>query len=215
MGEQVFATLPPVRTRIAPEHLPTAARLASTEGHRVAPDLARLFPRGIPRGRSVWCGGDAAVTLAARLVAAATHDGAWVALVDLPDVGLLAACEQGVALERVVVARPSSEERRWAAVGAALDGFSIVVCPPPERDLRAPARLSARVHARGGVLVYVDQRGASAPFSPSPDVVVHSRTLDWLGIDDGAGHLSGRRVTVEVSGRRVPRPIRHVVELAG
>lgn len=163
----------------------------------------------------MWCGGDAAATLAARLVAAATRAGEWVALVDLADVGLLAAREQGVALERVVVVRPPDEASRWAAVATALDGFPIVVCPPPTRDLRAPSRLSARVHAHGGVLVYVDLHGTKTSFTPSPDMVVHSRTLDWLGIEAGAGHVSGRRVTVEVSGRRVPRPTRHVLELVG
>ncbi len=46
------------------------------------------------------------------------------------------------------------------------------------------------------------------PGALAADVVMESSAAVWEGVEDGWGHLRGRRVTVEASGRRVPRPRR-------
>jgi hypothetical protein len=77
----------------------------------------------------------------------------------------------------------------------------VVITPVPRRLPAAPLRrVQARVRAREAVLVAVGDPGPLAA-----DVVVESSTQMWEGIENGWGHLCGRRVTVEVSGRRVPR----------
>ena len=166
--------------------------------------LASLLPAGsLVRGQAVSCRGIAAPSLALALAVGATTAGAWLAVVGMPWLGVEAAAELGIPLERLVRVDPGDSD--WAGITAAvLDGFEVVITPVPRRLRAAPLRrVQARVKAREAVLVAVGD--------PSPlvaDVVIESSTQLWEGIEHGWGHLCGRRVTVEVSGRRVPRPRR-------
>jgi hypothetical protein len=170
----------------------------------VVDPLARLLPSGsLVRGQAVSCRGVAAPSLALALAVEATAAGAWLAVVDLPWLGVEAAAELGVSLERLVRIDPGADN--WADLTAAvLDGFEVVITRIPRR-LRAAAlrRVQARVKAREAVLVAVGDPGQLAV-----DVVIESSTPVWEGVEHGWGHLRGRRVTVEASGRRVPRPRR-------
>ena len=68
----------------------------------VSPDLRAMFPEGgLVRGRTVLCGGDAAVALALRIVSQPTQAGSWLGVVGVHNIGVQAASEQGVALQRV------------------------------------------------------------------------------------------------------------------
>ncbi|NBP50535.1 MAG: hypothetical protein EBU70_05010 [Actinobacteria bacterium] len=194
-----LATLPDLRSAALP----------------VGDPLADLLPDGLVRGRTVACGGDAAVSLALHLVAAATQAGSWLALFDDGRVGLLAAHERGVALQRTVLVSPPRDPSSWSsALATAVDGFEVVAAFPPRgaspADLR---RVQARVQARGAVLVLVDPR-RRVP-APQADTVLATRTRAWHGIADGAGHLESRDVDVEVAGRRTARPRRAVLRIAG
>ena len=66
-------------------------------------DCADLFAEGgLVRGRTLSSTGPAATTVMLRLVAAAIEAGGWMAVIDVPTLGLDAASELGIALERVV-----------------------------------------------------------------------------------------------------------------
>src|SRR5215216_3953057 len=68
----------------------------------VVPALRPLLPgRGLRRGTTVTVSRSAALALA--LVAGASAAGSWVAAVGLPDLGIVAAAETGIALERLAV----------------------------------------------------------------------------------------------------------------
>jgi len=68
-----------------------------------SPECADLFAEGaLVRGRVLSCTGAASTTVALRLVAAAVKAGGWMAVIDVPMLGLDAASELGIALERVV-----------------------------------------------------------------------------------------------------------------
>lgn len=167
----------------------------------VLPALTGLLPgEGLRRGSTVAVAGDAgggATSLALALVAAASGAGSWVAAVGLPSLGLVAADELGVALERLVlVAAP--ERSQWGSVTAALvDGFDCVVVAA-HRGVPAGAarRLVARARERGAVLVTL---GAGWP-EPAAVQLRVARTR-WEGIEPGHGHLRARKVRVAVSGR--------------
>src|SRR5215211_1230971 len=99
----------------------------------VVPALAPLLPnQGLRRGSTVAVDRSAALALA--LVAGASAAGFWVAAVGLPDLGILAAAETGVALERLALV-PSPGPRAWPTVVAALlDAIDVVlVRSPPGR----------------------------------------------------------------------------------
>ena len=178
----------------------------------VADPLVPLLPAGsLVRGQAVSCRGIAATSLALALAAEAATAGAWLGVVDVPWLGVEAAAEVGIPLERLVRVDPGPDND-WADLTAAvLDGFEVVITRIPRRlGASALRRVSARVKAREAVLVTVGDPGPLAA-----DVVMDSSAPVWEGVEHGWGHLPGRRITVEASGRRVPRPRRVDLWLPG
>ena len=177
----------------------------------VADPFVPLLPDGaLARGRAVSCRGIAATSLAVALAAEATTAGAWLAVVDVPWLGVEAAGELGVPLERLVRVEPAGSE--WAdVVAAVLDGFELVVTRVPRRlNAATLRRVQARVQAREAVLIVVGEPGTL-----SADITMEASSPVWEGVEHGWGHLRGRRVTVWSTGRRVPRPRRAELWLPG
>lgn len=188
----------------------------------VDPVLAGVIPHGLVRGSTVACGGGAATSLALLLVAEASRRGAWVGVAGLPGLGVQAAGEAGVDVERIVAVRERPARRdaaptpragvpgarlddgTWGQVLAAMiDGFDLVLLGPGVQVRAGTARrVQARAQARGAVLVLA---GEVAGFGVDLHVRADAR---WQGLGDGHGHLSARRVAVQVHGRRAPRPRR-------
>jgi len=165
--------------------------------------FAPLMPdAGLQRGRVIGCSGVAAWSLALGVISRAVCTGSWVAFVGTPMVGLEAASELGVALERVVLVAVDGSSSVWAErVAAAADGFELIVTCPPVGAERVARRVRQRLQARGVVLLAV------SPSTPSLacDVELSSTAVTWAGIGQGSGYLMARRVNVAVAGRRVPR----------
>lgn len=171
-------------------------------GERLLPvlePLAPLFPAGgLRRGSVVSVGGS--TSLALSLLASASASGSWCAAVGLPALGLAAAVELGVALERFpLVPSPgrSAGAGGWAWVVAAVaDACDVVLARPVGRVSPADARrLTARVRERGSVLVV-------AGAWPEPaEVSLAVASAVWEGLGPGHGRLLGRRVEVVAGGR--------------
>lgn len=179
----------------------------------VADPLLPLLPeRGLTRGRTIACQGVAATSLTLALAAEATRAGAWLAVVDVPWLGVEAAAELGVPLERLVRVETSRDASGWAdLVAAVLDGFELVVTRVPRRiNAGVLRRVQSRIQAREGVLLAVGDPGPLGA-----DVAMEASTPVWEGVEHGAGHLRGRRVSVVSSGRRIPRPRRSELWLPG
>jgi hypothetical protein len=191
------AELAELAERVRPVTLTREQRLP------VLPVLEDLLPgAGLRRGATVAVGAAAGVggatSLAMALVAEASRAGSWVAAVGLPSLGLVAADELGVALERLVlVAAP--ERDAWGGVVAALvDGFDLVLLQAGRTGVR-PAdarRLIARARERGAVLV---QLGAGWP--EGADLTLQITHARWEGLDAGHGHLRARKVRITRAGR--------------
>jgi len=185
----------------------------------VAKALQPIIPDGVlVRGRTVLCSGDAAMSTALLLVSAATQAGSWLAIVGVSDFGLMSACEQGVALQRTVLVTPTSNKKDWTStVAAVADGFDVVMLEVPREVSESDARsIQTRIQARRNVLVLVETSRHTTPRSVfKPDVVLHTATTSWHGIEHGAGYVQGRHIDVTVSGRRVPRAMQHVLQHVG
>ena len=185
----------------------------------VAKALQPIIPDGVlVRGRTVLCSGDAAMSTALLLVSAATEAGSWLAIVGVSDFGLMSACEQGVALQRTVLVTPTSNKKDWTStVAAVADGFDVVMLEVPREVSESDARrIQTRIQARRNVLVLVETSRHTTPRSVfKPDVVLHTATTSWHGIEHGAGYVQGRHIDVTVSGRRVPRAMQHVLQHVG
>jgi hypothetical protein len=160
----------------------------------------------VQRGSTIGCTGGAAVSLAMALAAGPSQQGAWVGVAGLADLGLRAAAEMEVALDRLVsVTEPlvPFTDQQWADVVAAMiDGFDLVVLGPSARHIRSGTarRLQSRLQSRGAVLVVVGGRSAFGS-----DLELAAATPAWEGLGMGHGVASARRVLVQASGRRIPR----------
>lgn len=182
--------------------------LAQDQRLAVHPALAALVPGGgLRRGSTLSTDGPAATSLALAVAAEASADGAWVAAVGFPSLGLLAAAELGVALERLVLVAapdtsigPDGDSAAWAAAVAALvDAFDLVLVHAEHRvRARDARRLAARARERGSVLIQVGSR----PWPEGADVTLEVTDAAWEGLGEGHGHLRARRVTVVGGGRR-------------
>lgn len=174
------------------------------------PDLTAVVP-SLRRGTVVELDGRGATTLGLALAAGPSAAGSWVAAVGLPSLGLVAAADAGIDLERMaVVADPAD---RWATVVAALvDAIDVVLVGRPAHLRPADARrLTARVRERGSVLVVV---GARWPDRTDLHLTVESP--HWSGLGEGHGHLRARRVEVTVDGRGAAgRRRRRSIDLTG
>ncbi len=185
----------------------------------VAPALQPLLPEaGLVRGSVIGCRGSTGVSLALAVVCEASAAGSWLACVGLATLGLRAASEVGIALERLVmvsapvrgsrdtgemdVGEADAGEMSWANMMSALiDGFDLIVLRGASAvrpgDVR---RLQARLQARGAVLVVIGDPG---PFIC--DITVTGLSSQWEGLGDGSGRLARRRLVLSATGRRSPR----------
>lgn len=150
-------------------------------------------------------------SLAFLLMAGPSRDGAWCAIVGSDRVGLEAAAEVGVDLDRTVWV-PDAGADPASVLGALVDAVGVVMVDRltlPEREV---VRLRARLHRRQAVLVAVGDW-------PRVDARLRLRDAVWGGAQSGHGHLMSRQATVEVErGGRVagsrrlwfPHPELHV-----
>lgn len=184
---------------------PTAVFPGPLAGERllpVAPALERLFPGGgLRRGSTVAVTGSTSLALA--VLAGPSTAGSWCAAVALPALGLVAAAEMGVALDRfALVPAPGPE---WPAVVAALlDALDVVMVGTGSRVRPADTRrLVARARERGAVLLVMggwdgaDVRLSVSGASPKE----RGRQCEWRGLGAGHGHLQARQVEVVAEGR--------------
>ena len=185
---------------------------ADTRAFEVPGALGNCFPEGgIRRGSTLVIGsasGGASVALA--LTAAVTAKGAWAAAVGLPSLGLLAAAELGVELERLALVPVPGE--RWPTVAAALlDGMDLLILGPPGQVRAADARrLGARAREQGTVLVVLEPPGPRC-WPEAPDLQLSIAASAWEGLGWGHGHLRSRRLEVVVTGRRAAARERRTV----
>jgi hypothetical protein len=170
----------------------------------VAGPLSGLLPAGgLRRGGTVAVAdGPGATSLLLALLAEASGGGAWAGVVGRPELGLVAAAEAGVRLDRLaLVPHPGAD--LLAVVFALLDGLDlVVVAGPAMAGVRAAdrQRLAARARQRGAVLLPLGSW-------PGADVELSCADVQWLGpgagLDGGSGRLRARRLEVRARGRGI------------
>lgn len=173
---------------------PARPALITTERPPMAvpPALAPLLPDGLRRGGTTAVEGSTSLVLA--LLAHACAHGGWAAVVGRPDLGVLAAAQAGVDLDRLaMVPQPGADAA--AVVAALLDGVDVVVVGSGARltdtDRR---RLAARARDRGSVLM-------PTYAWPGASVTLVAGTGRWAGVGTGDGWLRTHRLRVSRSGR--------------
>jgi hypothetical protein len=164
----------------------------------VSEAFAGLLPgRGIRRGSVTAVSGSNALALA--LVAEASS---WVAAVGVSDLGIVAAHEFGLGLERLaLVPYPG---RHWAEVVAILIGAVdvVMVRPPASASPATLRRLAVRARERGAVLLPLGDW-------PQADFRLQLVRSIWFGLEQGYGRLQARQALVSVTGRGAAANGRH------
>ncbi|HEX4222041.1 MAG TPA: hypothetical protein VHZ97_06755 [Pseudonocardiaceae bacterium] len=192
--------VPPGAVRVASELTEAPADLAVGRLLPVRAELAELLPLGgLRRGSTISVRGSNSLLHA--LLATATTRGSWAGVVGLPDLGLLAAAELGVALQRLAVA-PRPGGQLVSVVSAMLDGMDLVVVDAAglgragRRGGDLAKRLSARARHRGAVLI-------AAGAWPGADLELSCTELRWFGLGDGRGYLAEGQLVISATGRGV------------
>ncbi len=173
--------------------------LAATKTLPLSEALQPLVPGGaLQRGTTVGVSGSGSTTLALALGVATSAAGSWLAVAGLPALGLAAADDVGICLQRLLVVADSPDGSWATMVAALLDAVDLVVAAPPARLGAGDARrLEARARERGAVLCTV---GDAWP--RSPDVRLTVTSTGWSGpTGTGSGRLEARRVEVLAGGR--------------
>ncbi|MGH3536544.1 MAG: hypothetical protein ACRDQG_17775 [Pseudonocardiaceae bacterium] len=143
-------------------------------------------------GSVVAVQGSMALLLA--LLAAATAQGAWAAVIGAGDLGVLAAAEAGVVVQRLaLIPRPGPDPASVAAT--LLDGVALVALASTDRIPPGARRsLAARARQRGSVLLPLGRW-------PGADIELDCRAEAWHGAEAGHGRLRSREVVVRAVGR--------------
>jgi hypothetical protein len=230
---------PARRVRVGADSLPAGVLSPSDEtrltaiGERLRPSiLARdeLTPvlgafygafgsAGIRQGSTVViesAGPAGATSVALALLAAATTAGRWCAVVGLSSVGLVAATELGLCLDRLAIV-PEPSSRPAKVLAALLEGCDIVlVAGWAYPNLGETRRLAALARERRSILLplRVGPSGPLGRWPEPPDVALRVVGSRPVGIGQGEGRLSSRLVEIETTRRRAsPRTVLHTIWL--
>ncbi len=162
----------------------------------VATPLAAALPRGgLARGSVVSVLGQGATSLLFTLLAGPV--GCWSALVGMPGLGLRAAAELRMDLDRVAII-PDPGADVLQVVSILIDGVDLIAVTLPASARPTPSRqrvICGRLRQRGGVLL------VAGPW-PGADLVLTARWAGWHGLGRGHGRLRDRELVVQVGGRR-------------
>ena len=160
--------------------------------------LRDLFPGGaLQRGWVIAAGGEGATSLALAVAAGPSAAGSWTAVVGDPGLGLAAAAEVGVVLERLLMVDAPGSRGAVEAVAALVGAVDVVLVGSRVRRGAADRRrLAARLRERGSVLIH-----PGGGTLGGADVCLRVVSSHWSGLEDGWGLLRSRRVSVQVTGR--------------
>jgi len=201
LRRQMAAVSGKVGARWRPMERP-AEVLPGSETLLPVPDsLAAQLPSGLPRGTVAVLSG--ARSLPVGMAAAVTAAGGHVAVVGLPEFGLLAAAEMGADLSRMaMIPHPGNDPLEVAAV--LMDGMDMVVLGLAGRSVptsRARA-VVARARQRGCTLLVTGGQWEGASMRMDARVSGYEITGSRAGVPvAGCGRISAVRLSVRARGR--------------
>lgn len=187
--------------------------LAREHTRPVPEPLTPLFAfGGLPHGQVVGLQGVGSWSVALALAGAALGDDGWMAMVGVEDLGLLAAAEYGVRLDRLLLVESPPADQLAAVVAALVETIDLVAIAPHRSLSHTSARrLVAKCRERGANLLLLDG-GRRWPLAP--DLTITTTPERWEGVGWGHGHLQWRQIAVEATGRRSAARARRVSVLA-
>lgn len=201
-GEDRTATVEALRARLR--------GMQQSSVRQVVPTVDESVPEGLDevvrRLRSGAAHSIESRGLALACMGAAMPPGAWGAIVGMPDLGIEAARDLGVPIDRVaLVPHPG---RSWLDVVASLaEAMPVVLAASPGSvSPTDAARLAARLRQASSTLL------VAGPW-PNAATVVRSVRAEWQGLADGDGRIAAGGLIVEVASGGAPS--RACIPIAG
>lgn len=190
LRERITQMQPP---RVTDDALPTA------------PELRELLPGGaLRRGSMIVVRGSLQLSLA--FASAASASGAWCGAIGVPYLGIEAAAELGVALDRFVLV-PSAGAQTIGIAGTLSEVLTVLILRPHGSVRPADAeRLAARLRDHGAALIILGNW-------PRAESTLRVTSTRWEGLGRGHGMLDTQEITVRSDDRRGPR--HHTVRFQG
>lgn len=207
-GSALLAQLEQLRGRVAPVTLAAEQLLAVPEA------LQPLFAGGgLPRGASVGFAGAGSWSVAMALAASALGVGGWLAVLGVEELGLVAAAELGVRLDRVLVVSSVASAQLGLVAATLMEAVDVIALHPRSMvSTRDARRLTARARERGTVLFHLD---GGRHWPEALDLSVSVAPSRCVGIGEGHGHLQIRQLEVATTGRRAASRQRQASVLVG
>ena len=161
------------------------------------PSLRPLFPGGaLRKGAPVAVQGSLQLSLA--LLSSASASGAWCGVIGVPHLGIGAAAQTGLALERLVLI-PEPGKHALAIAGMLSEVLTVLVLNPERPPTSSEAeRLNARLRDHGTALVVTNAW-------PRSDTALRVTASRWSGLGAGNGLLCTHELSVQSTDRRGQR----------
>lgn len=181
-----------------------------TTGTEAVPDTTGLLPvdsqllpllpwPGLKRGTTITATGSTSL-LMLLLAGAMQGTDSWAAIVGMPHLGMLAAAELGMDMDRTAVVPDPGPD--WPVIVATLlDGVDLVVVQPPA-DIapQIATSLAARARQKGSILL-------TTRSWPGADLALEVTGRRWHGLGAGRGRLRYCELDIRSVGRgRAVRP---------
>lgn len=176
--------------------------------------LQPLFAAGgLARGVSVGFQGTGSWSVALSLAAAVLGSDGWLAVLGMEELGLMAAAELGIRLDRMLLVSSVGAAQLGVVVAALMEAIDVVMLAPRSAvGLRDARRLTARARERGTVLFHLD----GGRHWPEPlDLTIGATTGCWEGLGQGHGHLQRRHLHLTAVGRRAASQPRQASVMIG
>jgi hypothetical protein len=125
----------------------------------------------------------------------AMAEGAWAAIVGAPLLGVAAAADHGITMERLAIVDTPPLDQAAAVLAALVDAIDVVVVGSIGLRASDARRLSARLRERNGVLI------SMGTWPEAAELKLDVTEATWVGIERGHGHLQGWDLEVRVTGR--------------
>jgi hypothetical protein len=172
----------------------TARQLSNENSLPVANAFREVFPHGLRRGSTISVDSTSVLLL---LLSAATQAGSWAAVAGFPTIGIVAAKETGVALERCAFVPHFTENSATKVIATLVDSVDFVVVHRCDGVRAADTqRLIARARERKCVLVL-----SKTSWRNVTPLTLRTSSSSWEMTANGRGRLKGRWVGLTVSGR--------------
>ena len=167
------------------------------------PALSELFIGGSLR-RGCTYAVEGSLQLALTLIMKASSEGVWCGIVGLPHLGIEAAYDLGIRLDRLILI-PSPGAQTLAAVSSLTEVLGVILTGPLPLSPHQNERLTGRLREHQSTLITATSRSSSTVPVRGAESRLTVEGSHWSGLANGFGLLNTRELSVRSHDRNGTR----------